>query len=303
MIYEHLDTLIGAQAMLLLGSVLTPGMSSPVEWLLAWGLAARKGTLWGRSVRANLQVIYGGTLSSEELDEAVFDVFRHATYCAFDLYRTARNPNRLDVVMPASPEMEEIIARNGQEGVMLIMPHLSNFDLALAAWAQRGLSAQLLSHGEPRFIYRIQNRIRSMTGLEVTPASDVTAMMAVERMRAGGTVITAVDRPLMGKNRTLNFFGRPSPLPAGHVQMALAAGVPIVVFAVHQLADRTYQIHVSAPIPMRDLGDKVATTRRNAEAVLEVIAEFITLAPRQWTMFYPVWPDAPESQPYLQDSG
>jgi KDO2-lipid IV(A) lauroyltransferase len=245
-----------------------------------------------QAARANQQVVHGGGLADEELDEAARSVMRHAVHCVLVLNHNIHYPEALSRLLPLTPEIRALIDRSqeGREGLMVVLPHLSNFDLALMATAQRGLQAQLLSLASPSASQRLQNRQRAHSGLEVTPVSPASVARGVQRMRDGGVVITAVDRPVPGKERTLDFFGHPAPLPAGHVRMAAAADVPVVVIAISMLPDGTYRLQVSEPIPMVPRADPVAEVRHNAQAVLDVLEGYIRQAPLQWSMFHRVWP-------------
>ena len=270
---------------------LHPRVSYPLEKLIAWTLMLRKNSASRRAIRLNQQIIHEQVLTPAELRRVEYNVQRHAIHCILDLYRNTQHPAALDVLLPSTSEIRTLTkrSRRGRAGAVLVLPHLSNFDLALTAIARRGMIAQLISQADPGMFYKFQNSIRISSGLEVTPASEESYAQAIERLQNGGVVITAVDRPLPGKQRTLNFFGHPSPLPAGHVRLAMAAEVPVIVMSIKMRADGTYRFNVSAPIPMQSHADYVTAVRRNAENVLAVIASHIRQAPEQWLMFYPLW--------------
>jgi lauroyl/myristoyl acyltransferase len=72
----------------------------------------------------------------------------------------------------------------------------------------------------------------------------------------------------------------------------LKEDVPILVAAAILRPSGTYDILVSDPIEMRRGANRRAELIENAEAVLAQVESFIQIAPEQWSMFYPVWPDA-----------
>lgn len=277
---------------------LHPRVSYPLEKLIAWTLMLRKNSARRQAIRLNQQIIHEQVLAPAELRQVEYNVQRHAVHCILDLYRNSKNLAALDVLFPTTPEMRALIerSRQGRAGAVLVLPHLSNFDLALTAIARRGMRAQLISQANPGMFYKFQNSIRVSSGLEVTPANEESYAQAIERLQNGGVVITAVDRPLPGKRRTLNFFGQQAPLPAGHVRLALTAEVPVIVMSIKMRADGTYRFNVSTPIPMQSHADYVTTVRRNAENVLAVIESHIRQAPEQWLMFYPLWEGVKESR-------
>ncbi len=276
----------------LFGRLCAPPVAHPAEALIINLLKMHPRAPFIRAARANQWVIHGGELGGEELERAAWSVMRHAVHSVLDLNYIVNRPDALARLLPLTPRVQALIERSqeGREGLMVVLPHLSNFDLALMATAQRGLRARLLTLATPGISQKIQNRQRAHSGLEVSPISPAVVRRGVEYMRHGGVVITAVDRPVPGKERTLDFFGHPAPLPAGHVRMAMAAGVPVVVIAISMRLDGAYRLRVSDPIPMISGPDGVEAVRNNAQRVLEVLESYIRRTPRQWLMFHPVWP-------------
>ena len=61
--------------------------------------------------------------------------------------------------------------------------------------------------------------------------------------------------------------------------------------------DGKYHFHLSEPMPIQQYDSRSNTIKKNAEALLEVIAHTIRQAPDQWLMFHPVWPEALEEMP------
>jgi len=194
-----------------------------------------------------------------------------------------------------SPAFEDCIRRSqeGRQSQLLIIPHCSNFDLVGRAAALKGIRYQVLSYPQPQSGYQQQNEIRSFMDVEVTPVSNESLRRAAERLRGGGTVLTGVDRPLSEARYRPHFFGRASNLPTGYVRLALREKAMVIVVSGITRPDGRYQAWASQPVRMKkDGNDPVEETLRNTEAVLEVIEDLIRQAPQQWSMFYPVWPDA-----------
>jgi KDO2-lipid IV(A) lauroyltransferase len=154
-----------------------------------------------------------------------------------------------------------------------------------------------LSLSQPGSGYRWQNELRSEWGIDMAPASMASLLEAARRLRAGGTVISGLDRPLPGSKYRPRFFGRPAALSAMHVFLALKTNVPIYVLAAVMRPDGVYAIKGSEPVQMVPRPDRHTELIYNAERVLAVAEDFIRLAPYQWSMFYPVWPEALEEVP------
>ncbi len=261
-----------------------------------WGtskLANRIHSPMVQSVRQNQWVIRGGNLSQQELNQAVQEVFSHAGHCFIDLYQNMKKPEGIKALVLDSPQVKALIrqSQEGSQGAFIVAPHISNFDLCLLALAYRGLQGQVLTYGQPTGGYQLQNDLRAETGLQITPVSPEVHQQAVENMRTGGFVITAVDRPIRRKAHSLTFFGRPCPLPAGHIRMAMEAQVPVIVASASMDKHGFYHVHISDPIPMENHNDQASAIQFNGERVLQEIETRIRRNPGQWLMYYPAWPE------------
>jgi lauroyl/myristoyl acyltransferase len=135
------------------------------------------------------------------------------------------------------------------------------------------------------------NTVRESSGLEITPISSSSLMQALRRLKDGGIVVTAIDRPIPDQKEFLNFFDVPAPLPTGHIRLSLKTDAEMVVVAAHLKSDGIYEMLISKPIELERFPDSKHEIKYNAERVLKVIENYILLAPEQWLMYYPVWPE------------
>ncbi|RMF46033.1 MAG: hypothetical protein D6755_07145 [Anaerolineae bacterium] len=283
-----------------IGHNLPPRNGYAIGTLLANLIARQKHTSLVRAVRLNQWVVSGGALTGDALDARVRAVLQHSAQCLYDLYHSLRDLRRLDGIMPDSDTIRRLIegSRSPTDGMLILAPHMSNFDALLTALSRRGLRGQILSYPNPTSGYRLQNEMRSRFGMQVTPISTASLLQAVETMRNGGYVYTAVDRPSPRyAAEPLTFFGKPAALPVGYIQLAIDANVPILPVCVHGIAPGHYELLIGDPISMEILPDRKETLRHNAQRVLQRMENFIRRAPEQWLMFYPVWPSLADSVP------
>jgi lauroyl/myristoyl acyltransferase len=84
----------------------------------------------------------------------------------------------------------------------------------------------------------------------------------------------------------------PAPVPIHHIFLALKARVPIVVAGVIRKADGKYHFLFSDPIEMQPHPDRHQEILLNAENILRVGEDFIRTDSSQWSMTFPVWPEA-----------
>ena len=292
----------GLSIAIAIGRFLPPKIGLPLSNLIATTITNMKNLPLVKAIKTNQWVISGkNELSSKELKEKAKAVLKHAGRCYYDLYHTSNNPEKILQLYPKSDAIEKIVALSHQEkGVFVVAPHSSNFDLALRALAIYGLKASLLGYANPSSGYKIQNKFRNSMGMEIISLSEEnTFLHAVEMLKNGGIVATGIDRPVevRKKKHMVSFFGHPSALPVGYIQIALAADVPILVLGVKMRSNGTYEIMQSGLIPLKRHPNRFAEIKQNVEMVLEIVAGYIRQAPEQWLMFYPVWPDMLEKLP------
>jgi len=285
---------LGVSFVLGLAQVMPPRLGHRLAARLAGIYAGFKHLPSVQAVRANQWVVAGGGLSAAHLAELTWDVFQSTAHCFYDYYHNLNNSRATLALVELDPTFQRLIEQShtGHSGVLLVNLHVSNFDLFGRAATLSGLSLQVLSYARPPAGYRMQNRIRNLEGMLVTPISIESMRQALHRMQAGGAVVTGIDRPMDSeKNCRPLFFGRPSCLPTGYVRLALKAGVPVVVVSGQTLSDGHYRLMTFDPIHMQPYQDKTEELLQNAQTVLAVIEGIIRQAPEQWAMFYPVWPE------------
>jgi KDO2-lipid IV(A) lauroyltransferase len=249
------------------------------------------GSAQQRAVRVNQWVVSCRQLRGRELDRVTESVFRFTGYVLYDFYHNINRPRVILDKVQFTPRMERFLTRERFEGgCMFVVPHTGNFDLAGRAMALRGLEFQVLSYPQPPGGYKVQNKLREVPGMDVTPMSMESMRDASKRLANGGIVITGMDRPLPESNYHPRFFGIPAPMPVAYIRLAMKANVPIVVGAVKRIAGGRYLVDASEPIHMQRFDDLKTEMETNAESVLSRAEAFIRRAPQQWLMFYPVWP-------------
>ena len=289
-------SVFGAYIGLIIGRYIPKKAGYSLSRSLAIILSKRTSSPLVQAVRNNQRVIHNGILSPTELDRAVIKVFTHAGRCFIDLYHNFDDKDKIMKLVKVDQKSEEIInlSKDPSFGAFVVTAHLSNFDFALLGLAVRGLNGCVLSYANPTSGYKIQNKLRTKTGLEINPINRNSIKKAITSMQNGGFVYTGVERPVADKTKTLTFFGRPSPLPTGHIRMASKANVPIIVGTASMDSDGYYHIDFSEPISIQPFDNTDEMIMVNGERILQKIEERILAHPDQWLMYYPVWPHPEE---------
>ena len=160
----------------------------------------------------------------------------------------------------------------------------------MLAVAAQGMEIQALGLAElPAGGFDLMNKMRARTGIRFTPISMPALREAISRLRAGGIVVTGVDRPVGDEGPLVEFFGRPAPLPTGHVRLALKTDAVILVVSARRDPEKGIVVHLSTPLEMIRTGDATEDLQVNLRRVTAMLEQAIRVNPGQWGMFVPVW--------------
>ena len=289
----------GIGLILALGKIIPSSIGYPLAEKISVLLSAQKDSDLVKAARANQWIISKRSLTSEELDKQTQETFRQTSRWLFDFYHNINNYETILDRVTLSPKLVNFLTDRlgGDEGTIMVTPHLSNFDFGGRALVLHGFDVQVLSYPQPHGGYQWQNKLRKDVGMNVTPMSTESMRAAKARLRNGGGVITGMDRPLDRSNYNPRFFGFPAAVPTSYIRMALQTNAAVMVIACIGLPEENYRVECSDLIYMKPDEDPVKEIEKNAEKVLHEAEKFIRAYPSQWAMFYPVWPFALEEMP------
>jgi lauroyl/myristoyl acyltransferase len=275
---------------------LSPAAGLAFSRLVAAGIASQRQLPLVRAMRVNRWVVSACTLSAAQLDTAVRLMLGNMARSFYTLFHYINDPAGLQSQVVFSPWIEALIARSQEKkrGVVVAGVHLSNFDLVFQAASYhglRGLALTLPDRSENSQAVEWQHAFRRQSGIELLPASLPNFRQAIRRLQDGECVLTGLDRPLSVAKYRPQFFGKPAHVPVHYIQLALAAKVPVMVFAAMQDAQGIYQIFGTDEITLQPNSDHRTELLCNAERVLDVAASYIRQAPEQWSITLPAWPD------------
>jgi lauroyl/myristoyl acyltransferase len=286
----------GTGTLMWLSRNLPTWLGLPVTDLFIGLLARRRDSSLMRTLRTNQRVVRGLPPDAPELDAIVRQVLRNAGRGYFEFYhRASKGLGAMKDAALFSQNTEPILQATlrGDEGHLIVFLHLSNFDLAAVAFATRNIPLQILSYGTPPGGYQLQNELRIKAGLSVTPISSASLKAAITRLREGGTVVVALDRPVpdIPRDEWLKFFGHPAPLSNGFVRLSLASGASMHLTWVEPAGKGTFMIDSKPPLEPIRTGNRQEEKEINSRRMLDLAEEVIRARADEWMMFYPVWPE------------
>jgi phosphatidylinositol dimannoside acyltransferase len=271
----------------------------PVCDLIGNWAAARRQSNVTQAVRLNQWMARGASLEKRVLDEAVRETLRNNARDLYDFYHHLHRPEAMKRRICLNPLADELVRRPefSGRGLVIVGIHLSNFDSILQSLCRQGLKSLILTIPDPQGGRRVEYEIRKRTGMNLVPASVSALRQAIRHLEQGGLVLTGIDRPVADTRLCPRFFGQPAPLPTHHIYLAMKARVPLVIMAAIRQKDGKYNVLSSEPVEMEQYPDHETGILQNAERVLKQAENFIRLAPQQWNVPLPVWPELLKNVP------
>lgn len=191
--------------------------------------------------------------------------------------------------------MESAISEG--RGAILVAGHYSNWELAGAYVASRGVPLDVIVRGMSNPLFdRYLNDTRARLGMTVV--HDREAVRRTSRsLREGRAVAFLSDQGVMGLASTfVPFFGRPAKTPRGPAVFALRLGVPtLFVIPVRQASGR-YRLHVER-VAVTETGDRDRDVDAVVAAYTRILERFVRRDPGQYFWHHRRWRRQPKGTP------
>ncbi len=245
-------------------------------------------------VRKNLQVVTGQP-SVEMLVFSTFYTFAR-NWCDVMLMMEMTG-SRLQALIGrrSSPKpLDDALAAGN--GALLVSPHLGNWELGGLGLGDLNYKINVLTFKEPdEKINELRERVRGERGIgfiyvDRDDTSPLAAIEAVNTLRRNEVLCLLGDRDGSSNTVTVNFFGRPTPLPSGPAYLALATGAPLIPVFVVLDKDGRYATLMEEPIYLHGKhGANKDAIRDGMQQLAGVFESYIKQYPEQWYNFFDFW--------------
>lgn len=225
-------------------------------------------------------------------------LFRNFAVKLADLWRYESGQSISDMFTEWTGWEHFTAAQSAGRGVLLLTPHLGNWEFGAPLLAERGVKLVVITLDEPhRKLTELRQSSRARWNIEtVVIGRDTFAFVEIiRRLEAGATVALLVDRPPDSSMATVELFGRPFAASIAAAELARAAGC-VLLPAWLPRTDRGYAAHILPEIPYDRAALRTPEARRNlTQQIVRVFEPAIRQHPDQWYHFVPVWRD-PEQE-------
>ncbi|MCL2458746.1 MAG: lysophospholipid acyltransferase family protein [Desulfobulbus sp.] len=192
---------------------------------------------------------------------------------------------------------EELDARISQQGALLLMSHLGNWEMAARLLMRQGRETPLLLYmgiKEKEGVERTQKEELQRVGVTILgvdqgAASPFTAVEGLRVLRQGGLVSIAGDVAWREDQRRVPVavLGRAAFVSEAPFVFALMSGAPIIVFFAFRTGPNRYRLTFSEPIWIKN-SDREERQRMIAEAAqryADLLEAALRAHPCEWYHF------------------
>jgi lauroyl/myristoyl acyltransferase len=253
-----------------------------------WRLAAQRREI----VIQNLLPILNGDRKSAE--RAARELFAQFSVKLADLWRYESGvvEERWFADWNGWENFERANARG--KGVLLVTPHLGNWEFGGAFLVQHGVKLLVLTQPEPdEKLTGLRQSSRARWGVEtLIVGEDAFAFVEIiRRLQEGATVALLVDRPPAPTAVEVKLFGRNFSVSIAAAELARASGCAIVPsFIVRKPDGYIAQILPEIHYDRAAVGNRAARIELTQQ-ILRAFEPVIRQHHTQWFHFVPVWPD------------
>lgn len=264
---------------------------------LAGNSLARAGGLawyWGspgqrRAAHDNYAAVLGSTPRDPRVRQVARRAFQNYGLMIADFVRMGSLTPAMviDRVGYSGREYVEAILARGR-GCVIALPHMGAWDMAAAVAASLNYRMLAVAESFPGSLNDAVVTAREKFGVRITMMGRHTVPEIREALARNELVALLCDLPQGPGGAPVEFFGRPTRVPAGPAAFALKEGAGLLAVAVYRVDDEHFHVHVDPEIPVHPTGDRRQDTQALMQEVIRRFEGFIRDRPDQWYAFRPL---------------
>ncbi len=259
--------------------------------LLYWCFGSRRR---GIVVQNLLPVLNGDRAAAERMTRKLFRQFGRKLG---DLWRYEAGRSVAEMFTEFNGWEHFKSAQTKGRGILLVTPHLGNWEFGAPLLAARGAKLLVLTQAEPGDGFtEMRQAARARWGIEtLVVGQDAFAFIEIiKRLESGATVALLVDRPPAGSAIEVELFRQPFLASIAAAELARASGC-ILLPVVLPRGDHGYAAQILPEITY----DRMALGTREArqeltQQIMRAFEPAIRQHPDQWYHFVPIWPKSPQ---------
>jgi len=207
---------------------------------------------------------------------------------------TFRFPNwdkdRINSTVTVTRENLLLDGIKSRRGVIVSLPHAGNWDHAGAYFCLKGIHLVTVAERlKPERLFLEFLRYRQAMGMEVLALDSRSIVTLAQRLREGHLVALVADRDLSKSGIDVQFFGKPSRMPAGPAVLALKTGAVFLTAFVNYTQSGIHITFDEISLPQDGTQDEKISYLVQESA--DNFERGIAAHPEDWHMLQRIWID------------
>ncbi len=223
-------------------------------------------------------------------------LFRQFAQKLIDLWQFEAGMPIDQLIIETSGWEHFVAARGHGRGVLMITPHLGNWEFGGPLLTGLGFPLQVITLAEPGADFtalRQASRARWQIETLVIGEDPLAFVEIIRRLEGGATVALLMDRPPEQTAITIELFGRPFAASIAAAELARASGCALLPVYITRI-QRGYTAQILPAVPyernaLRERASRQALTQQIMRVFEPVIRQYLD----QWYHFVPVWSAPP----------
>ncbi len=183
-------------------------------------------------------------------------------------------------------------AQNTKKGILLLTPHLGNWEFGAPILAKKGVKLLVITLAEPdNRMTEMRQASRARWGIEtlVIGQNPFASVEIIQRLEAGECIALLMDRPPERSSIEVELFGKKFAASVAAAELARASGCVLLPVYLPREKDG-YAAHILPAIDydrpaLRALEERQKLTQKILSAFEPAIRQYLD----QWYHFIPIW--------------
>jgi KDO2-lipid IV(A) lauroyltransferase len=189
-------------------------------------------------------------------------------------------------------------ARSRGRGLLLLTPHLGNWEFGAPFLRERGVSLLVITQAEPQSAFtKLREASRARWGIEtlVIGENPFAFVEVIRRLEQGAVIALLVDRPPAASAVTIKLFGHRFSASIAPAELARASGCALLPVCIPRTGnDYAVEVYPEIFYDRAGLGSREARANLTQE-IMKLFEPVIRKHLNQWFHFVPLWKGENES--------
>jgi KDO2-lipid IV(A) lauroyltransferase len=193
---------------------------------------------------------------------------------------------------------ENLVARRGRSGALILTAHFGNWELFAYASGLMGKPVHIVYRPlRNPFVDRFLDQVRRSAG-SVTVRKSAGGTGVARAVKSGALLVIANDQNSTRRMGVfVDLFGLPASTNSGLARLATRTGMPVVpAFLVREGRRARHRVVLGKAIPLVHTGDPEADVRANTQRFNRALEEMIARRPDHWFWVHRRWKTRPPGE-------